>query len=243
MVPHTKTPAHVAIIMDANGRWAAARGRERTFGHENAVESVRATFRAAVDCGVKYLTLYTFSTENWTRPQEEVNALMELFCACVTSESAELQKEGVKILIMGEKNRFSEKVLQHIARIERETSKGENLTVYLAVDYSSRAEIAGAVREMAKEVAQGTLRAEDIDPATISRHLYAPEAPDPDLVIRTGGEQRLSNFMLWQSAYAEFYFTDTMWPDFRETHFKEALAEYATRDRRFGAVSSAERKK
>lgn len=232
----TKIPAHVAIIMDGNGRWAKMRGKERPEGHIAGVESVRKVIKAAVAEGVRYLTLYTFSTENWGRPQEEVDAIMELFCRSVIAETPELIKEGVQIRIMGDRVAFSEKVNAYIDRIEGDTAAGEVLTVVLAMNYSSRYELTATMKALANRVAEGELKAEDITAEVISENLYSKDYPDPDLIIRSGGEYRLSNFLLWQAAYSELYFTPTLWPDFDKESFHEALEAYAGRQRRFGLV-------
>ncbi|MBR3931506.1 MAG: di-trans,poly-cis-decaprenylcistransferase [Tidjanibacter sp.] len=232
----TKIPTHVAIIMDGNGRWAKMRGKERPEGHIAGVESVRKVIKAAVAEGVRYLTLYTFSTENWGRPQEEVDAIMELFCRSVIAETPELIKEGVQIRIMGDRVAFSEKVNAYIDRIEGDTAAGEVLTVVLAMNYSSRYELTATMKALANRVAEGELKAEDITAEVISENLYSKDYPDPDLIIRSGGEYRLSNFLLWQAAYSELYFTPTLWPDFDKESFHEALEAYAGRQRRFGLV-------
>ena len=232
----TKIPTHVAIIMDGNGRWAKMRGKERPEGHIAGVESVRKVIKAAVAEGVRYLTLYTFSTENWGRPQEEVDAIMELFCRSVIAETPELIKEGVQIRIMGDRVAFSEKVNAYIDRIEGDTAAGEVLTVVLAMNYSSRYELTATMKALANRVAEGVLKAGDITAEVISENLYSKDYPDPDLIIRSGGEYRLSNFLLWQAAYSELYFTPTLWPDFDKESFHEALEAYAGRQRRFGLV-------
>lgn len=222
--------------MDGNGRWAKMRGKERPEGHIAGVESVRKVIKAAVAEGVRYLTLYTFSTENWGRPQEEVDAIMELFCRSVIAETPELIKEGVQIRIMGDRVAFSEKVSAYIDRIEGDTAAGEVLTVVLAMNYSSRYELTATMKALANRVAEGELKAEDITAEVISKNLYSKDYPDPDLIIRSGGEYRLSNFLLWQAAYSELYFTPTLWPDFDKESFHEALEAYAGRQRRFGLV-------
>ena len=211
------TPRHVAIIMDGNGRWAQLRGKERYYGHMQGVEPVRAAVRAAIRRGVRYLTLYAFSTENWGRPAEEIDALMELFCRSVASETPELCKQGVRIAMIGDRSRFPAKVQEYLAQAERETAGGERLTLILALNYSSRSELVRAVR-------------------LVGSALYTAPYPDPDLVIRTSGEMRLSNFLLWQSSYAELYFPDVLWPDFTEADFDRAMEVFARRDRRFGLV-------
>lgn len=236
MSERNRTPQHVAIIMDGNGRWAETRGLERYEGHANGVEPVRAALRAAVKYGVRYLTLYAFSTENWGRPAEEVGALMELFCQCVASETPELLRQGVQVRVIGDRSRFTDKVRSGLEQLERETREGRTLTLVLALDYSSRAEITEAVRKLAREAASGRLLPEDIGERTISGALWTADLPDPDLVIRTSGEQRLSNFLLWQASYAELSFPAVLWPDFTEEDFARALEEYALRERRFGLV-------
>ena len=229
-------PQHVAIIMDGNGRWAKQRGKERTEGHIAGVESIRATIRAARNHGVKYVTFYAFSTENWGRPSAEVDALMELMCYSVISETPELVKQGVRVRTIGDRSRFSEKVQQHLAKIEQETAAGDQLTMILALNYSSRDELRRAMQQMAAAVKEGTINPDQINEQRIASMLDTAAYPDPDLVIRTSGEQRLSNFLLWQSAYAEFYFPEVLWPDFGEEEFARALEVYADRDRRFGLV-------
>ena len=233
-------PQHVAIIMDGNGRWAKQRGKERYEGHIAGVESVRAVVRAAVRNGVKWLTLYAFSTENWGRPAAEVEAIMELFCKTVMGEAEELCRQGVRVKIMGERSRFSTKVLGMIDHIEQVTASAERLTLVLAFNYSSRREMVLGVREIAERVARGELSAESIDEQTISQSLMTASVPDPDMIIRTSGECRLSNFLLWQASYAEFYFPEVLWPDFTEEEFDRAMDVYARRDRRYGLVAEAD---
>ena len=229
-------PQHVAIIMDGNGRWAKQRGKERTEGHIAGVETIRTTLRAAMRHGVRYVTFYAFSTENWGRPEAEVNALMELLCKSVISETPDLKKQGVQVRTIGDRSRFSEKVQYYLDQIERETAEGDRLTMVLALNYSSRDELRRAVQSMAYKVAAGELKADEINEQLISQSLDTAFMPDPDLVIRTSGEQRLSNFLMWQASYAEFYFPEVLWPDFTEEEFARALEVYASRDRRYGLV-------
>jgi undecaprenyl diphosphate synthase len=229
-------PQHVAIIMDGNGRWAKQHGKERYEGHIAGVESVRRVVRAAAMSGVKYLTLYAFSTENWGRPIAEVNAIMELFCKSVVGEAPDLKKQGVRVRIIGERTNFSDKVLEMIDQIESVTAEGDRLTLVLAFNYSSRREIMLATEAIARKVAAGEMRSEDISEQTISEHLMTHAMPDPDLIVRTSGECRLSNFLLWQASYAEFYFPEVLWPDFDEKEFEKALEAYASRERRYGLV-------
>jgi undecaprenyl diphosphate synthase len=230
-------PQHVAIIMDGNGRWAKQHGKERYEGHIAGVESVRRVVRAAAMSGVKYLTLYAFSTENWGRPIAEVNAIMELFCKSVVGEAPDLKKQGVRVRIIGERTNFSDKVLEMIDQIESVTAEGDRLTLVLAFNYSSRRELMLAMQHVAERVEAGELRAEDITEQTIAENLMTSSMPDPDLIIRTGGECRLSNFLLWQASYAEFYFPEVLWPDFDEEEFAKALEVYAQRERRYGLVT------
>ncbi len=231
-----KIPTHVAIIMDGNGRWATQQGKERYEGHIEGVVSARACIKAARRNGVRYLTLYAFSTENWGRPQEEVEALMQLFCRSVTNETPELVKEGVRVRFIGRRDRFSEEVRERLLHIEQSTAEGDKLTLVLAFDYSSRDEIMRAARQLAERVAKGELQSGDITEQSISESLYTADMPDPDFIIRTSGECRLSNFLLWQASYAEMYFPQTLWPDFREEEFDKAMEVYAERDRRYGVL-------
>lgn len=229
-------PQHIAIIMDGNGRWARMRGKERSEGHIAGMNALRETVRNAAQAGVKYLTVYAFSTENWGRPQAEVDALMELICKGVEMETPELAKVGIKVRVIGDKSRFSDKVKASLAKIEQMTAAGEAMTFVLALNYSSRSEITAAVRSLAQRVAQGELKSEEIDEQMISSALYTSFMPDPDLIIRTSGECRLSNFLMWQASYSEFYFTSTLWPDFDKAELERAFEAFASRDRRYGLV-------
>lgn len=222
--------------MDGNGRWAKRRGKERVEGHIEGVQRLRDAIKASARWGVRYLTVYAFSTENWGRPEAEVNAIMELFCKSVINESPELQQQGIRVQVMGDRAGFSEKVLAYIDRIESETAAGERLTLVLAFNYSSRSELTKAVQQIATEVVEGRLAVDEIDSQTVADHLLSAGVPDPDLLIRTSGECRLSNFLLWQVAYSEFYFTEVLWPDFTEEEFDRAIESYMHRDRRFGLV-------
>ena len=229
-------PEHVAIIMDGNGRWAKQHGKERYEGHIAGVESVRRAVESAAKYGVKWLTLYAFSTENWGRPTTEVNAIMELFCKSVVAESPALIKQGVRVQIIGEKTHFSDSVLKMIDQIEQTTAEGKTLTLVLAFNYSSRRELMLATQAISERVAKGELRSEEVNEAVIAEHLMTRSMPDPDLIVRTSGECRLSNFLLWQASYAEFYFPEVLWPDFDDAEFKKALDVYASRERRYGLV-------
>ncbi len=222
--------------MDGNGRWATQRGMERYEGHIAGSKSVSAVIRAAGKAGVDYVTLYTFSTENWGRPEAEINAIMELFCYMVVSQADELIELGVNVKIMGERSRFSQKVLDMINHIETITAPGKRLSLILAFNYSSRREMIFATQDIARRVAAGEIKVEDIDEELFSNSLMTRGVPDPDLIIRTSGEYRLSNFLLWQASYSEFYFPDVLWPDFGEEDFNRALDIYAGRERRYGLV-------
>ena len=222
--------------MDGNGRWAKLRGKERSEGHVAGMEALRRTIRNAAEAGVKWLTVYAFSTENWGRPKQEVEALMALICRGVEMESDNLREAGVKVRVMGRRQNFSPEVAEAIRSIEEQTAQGERLTLILALDYSSRSEICDAVREIARRVKQGKMEAEQIDEQMISESLLTAGVPDPDLVIRTSGEYRLSNFLLWQASYAELYFTEVLWPDFDKAELQKAIEAYAARERRYGLV-------
>ncbi len=236
MSEQKRIPQHIAIIMDGNGRWAEQHGKERYEGHIAGVEPVRTSLRRAAQLGVKYLTLYAFSTENWGRPQPEVDALMELFCKCIVGELPNFLEEGVRFRAIGERSRFPEQVRNNLDRAEKETAHCERITLIVALNYSSRDEITRAVQRIAARVSRGELRPEEITPQTVSSSLDTAGIPDPDLVIRTSGECRLSNFLLWQSSYAELWFPEVLWPDFTARDFDRAVEEYARRDRRFGLV-------
>ena len=229
-------PQHIAIIMDGNGRWAKQRGKDRSEGHFAGMMALRQTVKAAAQKGVKYLTVYAFSTENWGRPQAEVEALMDLVCKGVEMNATELRDNGIRVQVIGERSRFSESVREAIERIEEITAEGKNLTLVLALNYSSRNELTMAMQQIARRVQAGELEAEAITEQTISESLYTAAMPDPDLIIRTSGEYRLSNFLMWQASYAEFYFTDTLWPDFGEEELTKAIESFKARDRRYGLV-------
>ncbi len=231
-----RVPHSVAIIMDGNGRWAQSRGLERIEGHLRGVESVRSVIRAAVKQGVQVLTLYAFSTENWGRPSEEVEALMELLGRCIVQEMPELVEQGVRVNIIGDRSRFDEKMQQALAGAESMSEGCERLRLQIALNYSSRDEITRAVGKIAKMVESGEISGNEITQETISSQLDTLVGDDPDLIIRTSGEMRLSNFMLWQAAYSELYITDVLWPDFGEEEFGRAIEEFSLRNRRFGLV-------
>ena len=222
--------------MDGNGRWAKQRGKDRSEGHFAGMMALKQTVMAAAQKGVKWLTVYAFSTENWGRPQAEVDALMELVCKGVEMNTPDLAAQGVRVQVIGDRSRFSDIVNASLNRIESQTAMGEIMTLVLALNYSSRSELTMAVQQIARRVATGELQADAISEQTISQSLYTAAMPDPDLIIRTSGEYRLSNFLMWQASYAEFYFTDTLWPDFGEEELGKAIEAYNTRDRRYGLV-------
>lgn len=227
-------PSHVAIIMDGNGRWAAARRLPRVAGHREGGRAVRRTVEAAIGCGVSWLTLYAFSSENWRRPAGEVIDLTGLLRHYLRSEIDELDRQRVRLRVIGERDRFDPDIQAELAQAERRTASNQRLNLTVALSYGSRAEITAAARRGAEAVRDGRLSLSALDEAVFASFLFTTEIPDPDLLIRTSGEQRLSNFLLWQTAYSELVFLDVLWPDFDESHFAAALAEYAGRERRFG---------
>ena len=230
-------PKHVAIIMDGNGRWAKQKGEMRIFGHTNGVESVRESLTAAAEIGVKYLTLYAFSTENWNRPKEEVAALMDLLVKAIYDEVEELNEKGVRLDTIGNTSILPVSCREALAKAKDKTKDNNKITLILALSYSSRWEIAQAVKTMAEESISGKLDVETINEDLISSYLSTSDFPDPELLIRTSGENRVSNFLMWQLAYTELYFTETLWPDFKKEHFFKAIKDYQDRERRFGKTS------
>ena len=229
-------PRHVAIIMDGNGRWAQSRSLPRVAGHKRGAEAVRRAVDAALETGVSYLTLFGFSSENWKRPADEVSDLMGLLRHYLRGEVAEMHKNCVRVRVIGDRNRLAPDIVSQIAYNEELTAKNDRLCVAIALSYGGRAEIAGAARRLAEEVAAGRLAPSAINEESFARHLLTADMPDPDLVIRTSGEQRISNFLLWQAAYSEFIFIDTLWPDFTKADFERAVREYHCRERRYGAT-------
>lgn len=229
-------PKHIAIIMDGNGRWAQKRGLPRVFGHRQGAETVRRVVEAAANAGVKYLTLFGFSTENWSRPAEEVSELMNLLRHYVRSNVADLQKNNVRLCVIGERERIEPDVLATIEQAEALTAKNDRITLTIAFSYGARQEIVLAMRKLAEDVQNGKLTPSEIDVSMVSGALLTADLPDPDLLIRTSGEQRISNFMLWQIAYSELVFVDTFWPDFGKDDLDLAIRTYQSRDRRFGGV-------
>jgi undecaprenyl diphosphate synthase len=233
-IDSTRLPQHIAIIMDGNGRWAQKNGMERYMGHQEGAVSVRKVVEAAGEIGIKYLTLYAFSTENWNRPKEEVDALMALLITTIQRETGDLMKNNVRLQAIGDIERLPEASKSELHWCLNETSKNTGLTLVLALSYSSRWEITKAVHDIAQAVKENRLHLEEIDEALIDKSLTTKNIPDPDLLIRTGGEHRISNYLLWQLAYAELYFTPTYWPEFRENSLFEAIVDYQKRERRFG---------
>ena len=233
-----KIPNHVAIILDGNGRWAKSKGMPRNYGHTVGAKNVETVCRAADELGIKYLTLYAFSTENWNRPQNEVNALMKLFFFFLKNCSKTADKNNMRVRVIGEITRLSNAFQQRIHELETASASNTGLNLTIAINYGSRDEILRAVRHMVEDAREGKLETKDIDENVFSSYLDTRELPDPDLLIRTSGEQRLSNYLLWQLAYSEFYFTDVPWPDFHKKELELAIEAYNKRDRRFGGLTS-----
>jgi undecaprenyl diphosphate synthase len=231
-----EVPSHVAIIMDGNGRWAAARGLPRVEGHRRGVEALRRTIHAAGEIGVKIITIFSFSAENWARPASEISELMGLLRRFIRNDLAELHKSNVRVRIIGEREGLDPEIVRLLVEAEELTKNNDALTLVVAFNYGARQEIARAARRIAEQVGQGALQLADVTVDTVSRFLDAPDIPDPDLIIRTSGEQRLSNFLLWQSAYSELVFVPTYWPDFDRTALEQAIREYQQRERRFGGL-------
>ncbi len=228
------TPTHVAIIMDGNGRWATARGKIRSAGHRAGAESVRRTLEAAIDQDVKYLTLFSFSSENWSRPKSEIADLMGLLRLYLKKEVATLCEKGVRLRVIGDRSQLAPDIVESIEAAEQKTISNSRLTLILALSYGARDELVMVAKNLATKVAAGTMSADDIDTKTFNNELYTADIPDPDLLIRTSGEQRISNFLLWQLAYTEFVFIDKHWPDFDAEDLAAAIKEFGRRERRFG---------
>ncbi len=228
-----RIPSHIGIIMDGNGRWAKQRGLNRVFGHEEGVKRVREIVEASVEAGVKTLTLYSFSTENWNRPEREVKFLLSLFKKVFQNEINDLKKKGVRVQVLGRRDEKIAPILREIELLERETEGGTRLNLNIALNYGGRAEIVDAVKKI---INKGIVDPKEVTEKLISAHLYLPFMPDPDLLIRTGGEKRISNFLLWEIAYTELWFTDTLWPDFRKNEYFKAIEDYGKRKRKFGKV-------
>lgn len=237
-INRNNVPAHIAIIMDGNGRWAQSQGQDRLLGHHSGVESVREALKAAQEIGVKYLTLYAFSTENWNRPKEEVDGLMDLLVHTISGEVDELHSSNVRILTIGDMDGLPESCQTEMNAAYERTKDNTGVNLILALNYSAKWEILKGVKQIAQEYADGKISLEDIDSDKIDEVLSTAGIPDPELIIRTSGEHRLSNFLLWQAAYSEFHFTEVLWPDFKQEDFFDAILDYQSRERRFGKVSS-----
>ena len=236
MTKEDNSLTHIAIIMDGNGRWASKRGLPRSMGHRKGAETVKEITRAAGDLGVKYLTLYAFSTENWQRSPEEVNTLMGLLLQYLKSDLQEIQKNGVRIRFIGERQMLDADIIASMAKLEADTVGNEKMTLCIALSYGSRQEIVAAAKKIAALAKKGDIRPEEIDVRMFSDMLYTKDIPDPDLVIRTSGEQRISNYLLWQIAYAEFFFSEVLWPDFTKQYLEAIINDFKTRERRYGKV-------
>ncbi len=237
LIDQNRVPKHVAIIMDGNGRWAKRQGMNRVFGHRNALTAVRESIQAATKIKVQAITLYAFSAENWNRPKMEIDALMNLLINSLKKELPEFMENGVKVNSIGAIENLPKNAQKALAEVIDVTKKNSNITLTLALSYGSRQEIVNAIKNISKKVVNKELSLEEIDEKTINNHLYTFNLPEVDLMIRTSGEQRISNFLMWQMAYAELYFTDVLWPDFREEHFYDAIINYQNRERRFGKTS------
>ncbi len=233
----TRLPGHIAIIMDGNGRWAKQKGEARLFGHQHGVESVRKIATTSAELGIRFLTLYAFSTENWKRPQYEVDALMDLLVHTLNQELDTLMKNNIRLKAIGDLSRLNADCHKQLMQTMESTSKNERMELVLALNYSGRWELCEATRKIAVEVAEGRMTADEISSETIDKFLSTAGMPEPELLIRTGGENRVSNFLLWQIAYSELYFTNVFWPDFREKDLYEAIINYQNRERRFGMIS------
>lgn len=236
-INRNNVPQHIAIIMDGNGRWARQQGHDRLFGHNTGVESVREALRGAQQVGVKYLTLYAFSTENWNRPKEEVDGLMNLLVSTITAEVDELHQNGVRITTIGDFEGLPDSCQLALNEAKQRTSNNTGVNLILALNYSSRWELVQAAKTLAQQCKEGSLDVADINADKIAQHLCTYDVPDPELMIRTSGEHRISNFLLWQLAYTELHFTDILWPDFKEEDLYQAILDYQSRERRFGMVS------
>jgi undecaprenyl diphosphate synthase len=237
----SKIPHHVAIIPDGNGRWAESRGLPRNFGHKQGTEAVREVVRAAHELGIQRLTIYAFSTENWARPREEVDAIMDLLDRYIAAETDYLVRNGIKVEVIGRQQMLDPRIQSRLAEVVRRTEGNHEMSLHFALSYSGRAEIVDAVRSIARAVESGDLEPEAIDEKCVQAHLYAPDVPDPDLLIRTGGEHRVSNFLLWQLAYTELWTIETLWPDFTKRDLVDALSAYQQRERRFGLTGAQTR--
>lgn len=237
LISSDNIPKHVAVIMDGNGRWAKGKGMNRIFGHKNALTAVRETIEAAAELGTEAITLYAFSTENWNRPKIEINALMSLLISSLNKESITFEENDVRVNAIGNIKNLPVSAQKTLNEVIKETQNNKKIVLTLALSYGAREEIINTIKNISKKVVNNDLTIEEIDEKIINNHLYTFNLPDVDLMIRTSGEQRISNFLLWQMAYAELYFTNILWPDFRKEHFYDAIIEYQNRERRFGKTS------
>jgi undecaprenyl diphosphate synthase len=236
-IDYTNIPKHIAVIMDGNGRWAKQQGQDRLFGHTSGVESVRSTIKVARELGIKFLTLYAFSTENWNRPKEEVDGLMDLLVQSIANEVDELNENGIRLITIGDDTQLPRNCQEGLAGAREKTKDNIELTLVLALNYSARWEIIEGLKKIAVEIENKNLTSEQVNEQLFESYLSTKNIPDPELLIRTSGENRVSNFLLWQIAYTEFHFTDIFWPEFRKEHFLKAILDYQARERRFGLVS------
>lgn len=236
-IDYTNIPKHIAVIMDGNGRWAKQQGQDRLFGHTSGVESVRSTIKVARELGIKFLTLYAFSTENWNRPKEEVDGLMDLLVQSIANEVDELNENGIRLITIGDDTQLPRNCQEGLAGAREKTKDNTELTLVLALNYSARWEIMEGLKKIAVEIENKNLTSEEVNEQLFESYLSTKNIPDPELLIRTSGENRVSNFLLWQIAYTEFHFTDIFWPEFRKEHFLKAILDYQARERRFGLVS------
>lgn len=237
-IDKTKVPQHIAIIMDGNGRWAQSKGKDRTFGHQSGVESVREAIKGCMEIGVKYLTLYAFSTENWNRPKEEVDFLMNLLVEAIAGETPELLKNDIRLETIGAIDELPESSFQHLMQAKKNTAHCQSLTLVLALNYGSKKELTQAMKSIAESIKNGTIKSDEIDEKCIAKHLYTKDFPDPEIMIRTSNEMRISNFLTWQLAYAELFFLPIFWPDFKREHLWECVRDFQQRERRFGKTSA-----
>jgi len=235
-IDFSKLPQHVAIIVDGNGRWAEKRGLPRSAGHREGAKAVKRIIEYAYDLGIQYLTFFAFSSENWSRPREEVDELMKLYLEYLKSAENETNDKNVRVKIIGSRQGLSQELIEQIDKVEKNTADKDKMTLLIALNYGGRQDILQAVRKIVDDVQKGILDKDGITEKDIQKRLYTEDIPDPDLMIRTSGEMRISNFLIWQCSYTEFYFTDVLWPDFREKHFRDALLEYQRRNRRFGSL-------
>jgi len=236
-IDKTSLPKHIAIIMDGNGRWARQRGEQRVFGHNNGVQSVRETAEAAAELGVRYLTMYAFSTENWNRPKEEVDALMHLLVVTISNEVKTLNDNQIRLRVIGDINCLAPQVRKELEKAMEDTARNTRMDLFLALSYSGRWEIVDAIKKITEQVKAGKLDPSQINEKTVAANMNAPDLPDPELLIRTSGEYRTSNFLMWQTAYTELYFSPKLWPDFRKNDLYEAIIDFQHRERRFGKTS------